>query len=171
MDSIQLNKWLPIFITKTRKVNGEAYPPTTLQQLLSGLQRYMRSINYAKAPISLRKIIPSFVNLHRTMDSVYRNLRCSGIGAESRQTETFSKEEERQLWDSGVLGTDNPLSLLCAVFFNNGKMFCLRGGDEHRHLKLYQFQQTGSGYISLKMPQKIDLVGLHRFTSKTSGPD
>ncbi len=57
------------------------------------------------------------------LDSVWlRNLKSSGIGAESSKTETFSKEEERQLWDAGMLGTDNPLSLLCAVFFNNGNI-------------------------------------------------
>ncbi len=91
------------------------------------------------------------------MDSVYRKLRCSGIGAESRQTEAFSKEEERQLWDAGMLGTDNPFSLLRAVFFNNGKMFCLRGGDEHRHLKL-----------SLPIPTNRERVHIHRKHLKKS---
>ena len=33
----------------------------------------------------------------------------------------------------------NPTGLLNAVFFYNGKNFCLRGGVEHRSLKLSQF--------------------------------
>ena len=34
---------------------------------------------------------------------------------------------------------DNPTGLLNAVFFYNGKNFCLRGGAEHRNLKLLQW--------------------------------
>ena len=45
-----------------------------------------------------------------------------------------------------MLGTDNPKSLLRAVFFGNGKNFCLRGGSEHRDLRLSQIQQTENGY-------------------------
>ncbi len=30
MNSIQLNKWLSIFVAETRKVNGQAYLPPTL---------------------------------------------------------------------------------------------------------------------------------------------
>ena len=32
-------------------------------------------------------------------------------------------------------------------FFYNGKNFCLRGGEEHRSLKLSQFTKTQNGYI------------------------
>ena len=38
-----------------------------------------------------------------------------GIGAQTRETEAFSKEED-VLWSSGVLGSENPKSLLRAVF-------------------------------------------------------
>ena len=40
-----LNKWLSIFVAETRKVNGEPYPPTTIQLLLAGLQHHMQAIN------------------------------------------------------------------------------------------------------------------------------
>ena len=33
-----------------------------------------------------------------------------------------------------------------AVFFNNGKTFCLRGGEEHRGLRLSQLKRTKNGY-------------------------
>ena len=64
-----------------------------------------------------------------------------GIGAESRQTETFSKDEEEKLWNSGVLGSNNPKPLLRAVFYLNGRNFCLRGGEEQRNLKISQLQR------------------------------
>ena len=123
MDSAKLNKWLSVFVAETRKVNGEPYPPATLQLLLSGLQRHLRSLNLEKAPNIFAKNDPAFNKLHHTMDSVYKKLRASGVGAQRRPTETFTKEEENKLWECGVLGIDNPISLLRAVFFYNGKIF------------------------------------------------
>ena len=102
MDPAQLNKWLSVFIAETRKVNGEQYPPASLQLLLSGLQRHMRSVNIKKAPNIFAKKDPNFSRLHQTMDSVYRRLRAKGVGAQRRHTETFSREEENKLWESGT---------------------------------------------------------------------
>ena len=49
--------------------------------------------------------------------------------------------EEEALWEQGILGCDNPKSLLRAVFYLNGK---LRGGSEHQNLKLSQLQKSRS---------------------------
>uniref|UniRef100_A0A1X7VUN5 ZMYM2-like/QRICH1 C-terminal domain-containing protein n=1 Tax=Amphimedon queenslandica TaxID=400682 RepID=A0A1X7VUN5_AMPQE len=48
-------------------------------------------------------------------------------------------EEEDLLWTKEVVGVENPTQLLHAVFYYCGLNFCLRGGDEHRALKLSQF--------------------------------
>ena len=58
-----------------------------------------------------------------------------------KHASTISLEEENALWSAGILGSDNPKSLLRAVFYQNGKNFCLRGGSEHRNLKLSQLQR------------------------------
>ena len=50
----------------------------------------------------------------------------------------MSKDEEAQLWTSGVIGTTTPKALQNAAFYTVGKMFALRGGIEHRSLKLSQ---------------------------------
>ena len=68
----------------------------------------------------------------------FRSLREEGIGAEVRHASLISKVEENLLWDKGVLGIHCPLQLLRAVFYLNGKVFCLRGGKEHRNLKISQ---------------------------------
>ena len=67
-----------------------------------------------------------------------------GIGAESKSAEVFTKEEEDQLWSSDTLSTNTSKGLLRAVFFLNGKYFCLRGGEEHRQLKLSQLKRVAS---------------------------
>ena len=53
---------------------------------------------------------------------------------------------EEKLWSSGVLNVSTPRGLLNAVFYVNGKIFCLRGGKEHRDLKLSQLQRTAGKY-------------------------
>ena len=40
-----------------------------------------------------------------------------------------------------MINSDSPTGLLRAVFFYNGKNFCLRGGIEHCNLKISQIQQ------------------------------
>ena len=52
----------------------------------------------------------------------------------------MSYDEEEQLWVKGVFSTSSPLGLLRAVFFYNGLNFALRGGEEHRQLKLSQLR-------------------------------
>ena len=103
---------------------------------------------------------PAFQTLHHTMDSVYRKLQESGVGAQKQQAETFTIEEENTLWESGVLGLENPKNLLHAVFYGNGKNFCLRGGNEHRDLKLSQLSTLRMVTDTQKMHQKM-LAQLH----------
>ena len=50
----------------------------------------------------------------------------------------MTSDEEEQLWASGVLSSDSPGGLLRAVFYYNGLNFVLRGGQEHRNLKISQ---------------------------------
>ena len=66
-----------------------------------------------------------------------------------KHAEVITKEEEVQLWESGELGTKDPKALQNAVFYYNGKNFCLRGGVEHRELKVTQLERTfePNGYI------------------------
>ena len=168
MDPLQLNKWLSVFVAETRRVNGEPYPPSKTDNhlLLSGLQRHMKSLDNERAPNIFAKNNPTFHRLHQTMDSVYKKLRASGVGAQKHCTETFTKEEENKLWECGMLGIDNPTSLLRAVFFFNGKNFCLRGGDEHRNLRLSQFKRTATGYTYIENSSKNRSGGLAQLRVK-----
>ena len=79
-----------------------------------------------------------FKPLHNSLDSLFRDLRTRNVGTSMQHAEIFTKEEEQMLWDTGVLGTSTPQSLLNAVLYMNGKSFCLRGGEEHRRLCLSQ---------------------------------
>jgi len=145
-DPIALNYWLKRFAIEARKMNGETYPPKTLYMLFSGLLRYMRSIN-PECPNILSKECHLFNGLHNTLDGLFRKLRAEGVGSSSKNAEPFTKDEENCLWKQGTVGIHSPNSLLNAIFFYNGKGCCLRGGEEHRNLKLSQFQKIDNGYI------------------------
>lgn len=64
-----------------------------------------------------------------------------GIGAEVKHASLITLEQEELLWTSHILRARDPKSLLYAVFYCNGKKFCLRGGNEHRNLKLSQLKR------------------------------
>ena len=160
MTPVLLNKWLSVYIVETRKTNGELYPPATIHSLLSGLLRHMRNIDAQRSPNIFAKNDPRFQVLHTTMDSIYRQLRAQGVGATKHSAEVFSKEDENLLWSSGIIGINNPLSLQRAIFFYNGKNFCLRGGEEHRSLKLSQFTRNEDCYIYTENVSKNRAGGL-----------
>lgn len=61
---------------------------------------------------------------------------------ERLQRRPLSVNDESKLWSEGVLRTNTPQGLLNCVFFYNGENFCLRGGQEHRDLKLSQLHRN-----------------------------
>ena len=156
MDPKQLNHWLSAFIVETRKVTGEPYPPTTLHSILSGILRYMRSLDPQKCPNFFAKNNPTFTTLRNTMDSIFRALRKEGVGSDKKNAKPFTIEEEEQLWSSRAIGVSDPLSLLHAVFYYNGKNFCLRGGIEHREYRYTEHasKKRAGGLAQLKLKNK-----------------
>ena len=80
-----------------------------------------------------------FKGLHRAFDRVCKELHTQGVGTVVQHTDPVTMDEENHLWKAGILGVDTPKQLLRSVFFYNGKNLCLRGGEEHRCLKLSQF--------------------------------
>ena len=124
-----INYWLSRFVVGCRRRDGKHYPSTTLYQLLAGLLRYSRCKSKDCSNF-LDKTDARFRELRGACDSVSRNLRKEGVGAEVKHASIFSPEEELKLWSSGAIGTHSPLALVRAVFYTLGKSLCLRGGQE-----------------------------------------
>ena len=61
----------------------------------------------------------------------------AGMTAKTRkeEKEAITEEEEELFWEKGLLGNSSSKSLLNTVYFYNGKLFGLRGG-EHRNINL-----------------------------------
>ena len=76
-----------------------------------------------------------FKALHRTLENGYHKLDSEDVGVTRRKADIVSCEEEKLL-DSGVFSTDTHNGVLAAIFYYNCMNFILRGGEEHRSLKL-----------------------------------
>jgi len=132
-------KWSCRYVSETRKVDGKEYTPCNLQLLLAGLQRHPRKIHPDK---EFRLFTdPHFKALKNTCDAAFKQLHKTGIGTETKATPVLTKSNEEELWKHGTLNMDKPKGLLRALFFYNGKNYCLRGGTEQRGLKLSQLKR------------------------------
>ena len=127
--------WLPRFACETRNTFGGRYPTMTIYSLLSGLQRRIRATN-PDAPNFMDAKDPQFREMHTIIDTYFRELRGIGVGVDIKHTNVISSDEENKQWEESVLGAKMPESLFRAGFYYNGKSLCLRGGEEHRALKL-----------------------------------
>ncbi len=45
VDATALNKWLSLFVMEAKKQNGSPYPSKTIDLLLAGIRRHMKSID------------------------------------------------------------------------------------------------------------------------------
>ena len=78
----------------------------------------------------------------------YRAEREKGMGKRKNKADTLNDEEEEKLWDTGVLGGKNPMSLKYTVLYVLSQQYGTRGCQEHHqlrieHLKLVRDPTTG----------------------------
>ena len=64
------------------------------------------------------------------------------------EKESVTEEEEGLFWNLNLLGMSTAKSLLNTVYFYNGKLFGLRGG-EHRNLMLTNFE-VGFNFVKFE---------------------
>ena len=81
-----------------------------------------------------------FANFKSTLDAEMKRLQAQGVGSKRRQAEIITPEEEDLLWEKKLLGDHSPKALLDTVIFYNGLYFALRGGKEHKQLRMHPCQ-------------------------------
>ena len=133
-----LDQWLAAFIMEARKGDRSYYTPSSLNCLLAGFQRHLRLNLGRAAPNIIDKKNNLFPKKRNALDQQLRCLRKMGIGIAKRRAPVITEDQETQLWDAGVIGFHSPEALLNAIFFYNGKNFCLRGIVEHKDLRFSQ---------------------------------
>ena len=66
-----------------------------------------------------------FSRIHTVLDNVARQLHKDGVGVSKVQARVITMEEEEQLWEKGIIGTQSPTPLLNGVFFTVAYTFAL----------------------------------------------
>lgn len=70
----------------------------------------MRSKNPV-CPNFLDKKDSNFKQLHNSLDLLFNRLHSEGIGRQIKKAEIISIEDEKKLWESGILNTTTPKGL------------------------------------------------------------
>ena len=138
-DPAKLCEMLSCFCLEVKQQNSNHYTPKSVLQMLINLQKYAYERNIQAFHFMNQKD-ERFSRLHTVPDNLSRQLHKNGIGTSKVQARIVTFAEEEQLWASGAIGTETPEALQNAVFFYCGIYLCLRGGEEHRQLKLSQFK-------------------------------
>lgn len=147
-----MDYWLQRFILEIRRKDGNFYPPNTLVQITSALQRYLRSDCDINDVNFFKEDDPTFAGFRKTLDARMKELTSQGIGVNTKKSDPVTKEDEHQLWASGVFNMHTADGLSKAVFFYNGKAFGFRGYQEHLDCQAEQFEigydfQNGRKYV------------------------
>lgn len=135
--------WLSVFFDEVRSRDGRSYPPMSLQGMLFAIVRTMRQKNPPTPNFMNRKDF-RFKVLHDKIDSAFSDYEEQGNGSQKRpppHMTSITLEQENNLWEQGILGTDSPLKLLRAVFYHMSRVFFIKGATKHRYLKLSQFRR------------------------------
>ena len=88
--------------------------------------------------------------LRLALDAEMKDATRAGVALQNKKAEKLpvtqeEEQEENKFWEMGLLGCQSAKSLLNTVYFYNGKLFGLRGG-EHRNITVANFE-LGSNFI------------------------
>ncbi len=121
---------LCVFLTEVRRVDGTEYPAKTLYSIIVLLQMHFDKMG------KLWKLIDGndFVKVKHTLDNLMKEQACSET-SENMSADPISLEAEDKMWQSGILGEQNPNQLRDTVMYLIGISFALRGGDKQRNLR------------------------------------
>ena len=106
--------------------------------LCVGILRYLREngnhINFLDEKDS------KIYEFRRALSARMTELTAQGIGTSVKQTEPVNQQTEDILWEKGLLDNSSSKAILNTMFFNNSKLFGLRGVAEDRNVSVDQFE-------------------------------
>ena len=119
------------FVPEVTKVEGGDYPGKTLYEMIIAIQKHLREHGLKWKLIDDSE----FSTLRNVLDNVMKERAQANIGMIKKQAQLISMDFENMLWDTGVLGEENPDKLRSTVLFLIGVNCGIRAGDEHYDLR------------------------------------
>ena len=88
-----------------------------------------------------------FVIFRTALDAEMKDAMRAGVALQNKRVEKLlvSEEEESKFWELGLLGCQSTKSLLNTVYYYNGKLFSLHGG-QHRNITVANFELGNNFY-------------------------
>ena len=99
-----LDYWLSRFILEIRCPDGKPYPPRTLQNIASAIQRYLRDECNSPEIMLFRKEDPIFHSFRLALYSRMKELTAQGVGLLQKRADPVTPEDESKCWESGTFG-------------------------------------------------------------------
>lgn len=129
--SKDLNYVLQFFIVGVRDQNSKKYPPRTLKELIAMVQHYFNNKLGRSWSIFLDK---EFLETRKTLDGQMRKTAAEGGVSSKRKAGCITVEQEKSLWEKGILGDSDGKQLVESLLFSIGLHCALRACKEHRDL-------------------------------------
>ena len=101
------------FITEIRKLDGSDFPAKTLYQIVVCLQFHLEGMGFTWKLLDDKV----FTEVRFTLDNVMKEHVSCGIGIRVRKADIITLVDEDYLWQSGILGSENPQQLLETVVY------------------------------------------------------
>ena len=127
-----LDEILQFFFAEVRKNDGSEYEPDSLRTMLSSLDRWLREKGQKYSIIKDK----AFEGCRKVLNGKAISLREKGMGKRKNRSDALTLEEEKQLWEKGVLGCTNPTSLNYSIFYTISQQFGTRGCQEHHQIRV-----------------------------------
>ena len=157
----ELDPLLSQFFVSVRQNNGAEYEPSTLRNMLSSFERYLKQRNYPESLVNSVK----FAKCRTALKSKQKNLKMQGHGNKPKTADRVTDTEINELFECQELGMSTPNSILNTLWFYNTLLFGMRGGaQEHRSLKwggvkLGYDQTAGKEYLEYNERQTKTRTG------------
>ncbi|CAC5397878.1 unnamed protein product [Mytilus coruscus] len=135
-----LNYWMAHFIQECRRMDSSRYPPNSLVQIASGIQRYLRTDCNRNDINFFQKDSVPFSFFRKYLDSRMKELTYNGIDTNVKRADPILTSDEETMWDSGVFDCKTATGLTNIVFFYNCKLFGFRALDELKELDASQYR-------------------------------
>ncbi|XP_068742306.1 zinc finger MYM-type protein 3-like [Montipora capricornis] len=132
------------------KKTGKRYPAKTIYGIVCGIRRHLEEKNGTEALNPLDNSDRRFTLFRRALDTELKDATREGLHVKNKkeEKESVTEEEEELFWNLNLLGMSTAKPLLNTVYFYNGKLFGLRGG-EHRSLVLTNFE-VGFNFVKFE---------------------
>ena len=128
----ELDAVLQQFFAELRKTNGKDYEPESLRTMLSSLDQFLRDMGKSYSILRDKQFEVS----RKVLNGKAIEFRERGFGKRKNKSDALTAEEEEELWQKGVLGRHNPVSLNYTIFFLLSQHFGTRGCQEHHQLRV-----------------------------------